>query len=199
MANAISTISLGDALFGKTQQKLLALLYGRPERSFYTREILDFVKAGRGSVQRELERMAAAELLVVSRIGNQTHYQANSACPIFSELASLVRKTFGIAEVIRQAINPMEAQIQSAFVYGSTAKGEARADSDIDLMLIGRDLAYGQVMETLMDAERQLGKTINPTIYTAEDFRTKRLAANHFLTRVLEQPRIEIIGKLPPE
>lgn len=192
-------ISLGDALFGKTQQKLLALLFGTPERSFYTREILDSVKAGRGSVQRELERMAAAELLVVSRIGNQIHYQANSACPIFSELASLVRKTFGIADVIRQAINPMEAQIQSAFVYGSTAKGGARADSDIDLMLIGRDLAYGQVMENLMNAEQQLGKTINPTIYTAEDFMAKRLAANHFLTRVLEQPRIEIIGKLPPE
>lgn len=92
MENAKHAVSLGDALFGKTQQKLLVLLFSTPERSFYTTEILNFVNTGRGCVQRELERMVAAELLVVSHIGNQTHYQANPACPIFADMTSLVRK-----------------------------------------------------------------------------------------------------------
>lgn len=189
-------VLLGDALFSKTQQKLLALLFGKPDQSFFTNEIMRSAQVGRGSVVRELERMLAAGLITLAHQGNQNHYQANPACPIFNELIALVRKTFGIADVIKAALRSLNAQITASFIYGSVAKGEAKAESDVDLMLIGEGLAYAQVMECLASAEQMLGRTINPTIYTAQDFSAKLTAKNSFLVRVLEQPRIHILGEV---
>ncbi len=188
--------SLGDALFTKTQQRLLGLLFGKPDQSFFTNEIIRWAGLGKGTILRELERMHAAGLLLQIRRGNQMHYQANAECPIFPELIAIVRKTFGIGDIIRAALTPLEAHIFQGFIYGSIARGEATASSDVDLMLVGDELSYSQVMALLAAAEVAIGRTINPTIYTPQDFASKWNAGNHFLQRVMEQPRITLWNRM---
>lgn len=197
MVLAMSAISLSDALFSTTQQKVLGLLYGKPDQSFYANEIARWAKVGKGSLMRELERLHSAGILTLSRQGNQTHYQANPACPIYGELAGIVRKTFGIAEVLRTALAPLAGQLTWAFVYGSIAKGDEHDGSDIDLMLIGEQLSYGEVMEHLLEVEEQLGRTINPVLYSVADWQSKKAAGSSFVTRVNQQEKIDLIGQDP--
>jgi len=185
---------LGDALFTTTQQNLLGLLYSRPGKSFYTREILRLTGMGVATIKSGLDRMVAAGILSMTRIGNQHHYQANPECPIYEELLGIVKKTFGIADALRQALKPVDNQLQIAFVYGSIAKGTDVSDSDIDLMLVGFDLAYGDVIELLMPVELSLARSINPTIYTPEEFYSKLMEGSGFLGRVKDQPKLMIKG-----
>ncbi|MEB0090970.1 nucleotidyltransferase domain-containing protein [Pseudomonas sp. CCI1.2] len=194
----IST-SLGDALFTTTQQKVLGLLYGKPDESFFTNEIVRWASVGKGSLVRELSRLHGAGILFIRRQGNQVHYQANPDCPIYSELMGIVRKTFGIAGLIRLALSPIADQLRWAFIYGSIAKGNERSTSDIDLMLIGESLQYGDVMELLIPLEEQTGRTINPTLYTLADWQTKLESSNSFVLRVEQQEKINIIGSNPKE
>ncbi len=185
---------LGDALFTTTQQNLLGLLYSRPGKSFYTREILRLTGMGVATIKSGLDRMVAAGILSMTRIGNQHHYQANPECPIYEELLGIVKKTFGIADALRQALKPVDNQLQIAFVYGSIAKGTDVSDSDIDLMLVGFDLAYGDVIALLMPVELSLARSINPTIYTPEEFYSKLMEGSSFLGRVKDQPKLMIKG-----
>lgn len=185
---------LGDALFTTTQQNLLGLLYSRPGKSFYTREILRLTGMGVATIKSGLDRMVAAGILSMTRIGNQHHYQANPECPIYEELLGIVKKTFGIADALRQALKPVDNQLQIAFVYGSIAKGTDVSDSDIDLMLVGFDLAYGDVIALLMPVELSLARSINPTIYTPEEFYSKLMEGSGFLGRVKDQPKLMIKG-----
>lgn len=189
-----STSRLGDALFSTTQQKVLRLLYGRPDESFYVNQILRITGMGVHTIKRELDRMKAVGILTMTKIGNQHHYRANSECVIFSELSGIVRKTFGIADIIKAALKQCDDRIDLAFIYGSIAKAEEVASSDIDLMVIGRELAYAELMEMLFDAEQSLGRTINPTIYDADELESKRKQKNAFIVRVMEQPKIWIKG-----
>lgn len=191
---AVQPLTLSDALFTATQQKVLGLLYGKPDRSFYANEIDRWAKVGKGSLMRELERLQRAGVLTLSRQGNQTHYQANPDCPIYGELLGIVRKTFGIGEQLRAALAPLAGQLAWAFVYGSIAKGEEHAGSDIDLMLIGENLSYSDVMERLMPVEECLGRAINPTLYTPADWLARKTAGNSFVLRVSEQEKINLIG-----
>ena len=184
--------SLANVLFTKTQQRVLGLLYGQPEQSFYLNQVVSLANIGKGSVNRELERLTAAGLAVKRKVGNQSHYQANPECPIFQELLSIVRKTFGVADVIRSTLDSVLDDIALAFVYGSTAKAEDTAKSDIDLFVVTEALAYSEVMELLFEAERQLGRTINPTIYGLDELKEKVQQENAFVTRVLAQPKIWI-------
>lgn len=186
--------SIGDALFTKTQQKVLGLLFSKPEKSFYTNEIMRWASIGRGTVGRELEKLVSAGLLNVTREGNQNHYQANSECPIYEELLSITRKTFGIADVLKRVLEPMKADISSAFIYGSIAKGTDKAKSDIDLMIVGGNLSYSDIMALLGSAENELGRTISPTIYSDAEFLKKLGEKNSFLTRVMQQEQIQLIG-----
>jgi len=190
----VQPLTLSDALFTATQQKVLGLLYGKPDRSFYANEIDRWAKVGKGSLMRELERLQRAGVLTLSRQGNQTHYQANPDCPIYGELLGIVRKTFGIGEQLRAALAPLAGQLAWAFVYGSIAKGEEHAGSDIDLMLIGENLSYSDVMERLMPVEECLGRAINPTLYTPADWLARKTAGNSFVLRVSEQEKINLIG-----
>ncbi|WP_287603000.1 transcriptional regulator [Thiothrix sp.] len=155
--------SIADALFTKTQQRVLATLFGKPDQSFYLNEIVRLANIGKGTVKRELERMTAAGLLTIKRIGNQNHYQANPDSPIYSELLGITRKTFGIADVIKTALLPLDAQIEQAFIYGSVAKQQDTASSDIDLMVISDTLPYATLMTALIEAEPTVGRPINPT------------------------------------
>lgn len=193
------SISLSDALFSATQQKVLSLLYGKPSQSFYANEIGRWAQVGKGSLMRELERLHAAGILTLSRQGNQTHYQANPQCPIYAELLGIVRKTFGIAEQLRAALMPLAEQVEWAFVYGSIAKGSDHSGSDVDVMLIGENLSYSDVMECLLPLEEQLGRTINPTLHTLADWQAKKAAGNAFVVRVEQQEKIDLIGRNPEE
>jgi predicted nucleotidyltransferase len=189
----------GNGLFSATQQKVLGLLYGKPDQSFYANEIVRWVASGKGSVMRELERLLAAGILTMTRQGNQTRYQANPRSPIYNELLGIVRKTFGMGEQIRLALQPFAEQLVWAFIYGSIAKGGAHAGSDVDLMLIGSDLNYGELMEQLMPVEESIGRPINPTLSTLEDWASKSASGNSFVLRIGQQEKINLIGHDPLE
>ncbi|MHC8288624.1 nucleotidyltransferase domain-containing protein [Pseudomonas sp. XS1P51] len=195
----MKNLSLSEALFTATQQKVLGLLFGKPDQSFYANEIARWAQVGKGNLMRELDRLQRAGILTMTRLGNQTHYQANPACPIYAELLGIARKTFGIAEPLRQALQTFSEQIIWAFVYGSIAKGQANASSDIDLMLIGEGLHYSEVMERLIPVEEQLGRTLNPTLYTLDDWGAKLAAENSFVVRVAQQDKINLMGENPLE
>ena len=185
---------IGDALFSKSRQKVLTLLFGKPDQCFYTNEIVRWAKVGTGSVQRELERLVDAGLLLRTKTGNQNHYQANSTAPIFNELVAIVKKTFGISQPITEALQLLDARLTLVFIYGSVAKGSEIASSDIDIMLVGNDLEYGEVVACLEPVEEMLNRPINPTLYAPKDFNQRLAQGNHFLSRVMNQPRLMIKG-----
>jgi predicted nucleotidyltransferase len=187
---------LADALFTKTQKNVLQLLYGRPDRSFYTKEILRLTGMGVHTIKRELDRMVEAGILTLKSVGNQKHYQANPVCPLYEELISIVKKTVGVVDVLRDALEPLKKNILVAFIYGSVAKGQERAASDIDLMLIANELSYTELMELLIPAQEIMKRVINPIIYSREEFQNKVQQENHFLERVLEQDKLLIIGNM---
>jgi hypothetical protein len=136
-----ATPGLADALFAKVQQRVLGVLFGNPGRSFYANEVIGLARSGTGAVQRELARLEGAGLVTATRVGKQKHYQANRASPVFQELRPLVLKTSGLGDVLREATAPLSSRIRAAFVYGSVAKGEDTATSDIDLLVIGEGLS----------------------------------------------------------
>ena len=187
---------LTNALFTKTQQNVLGLLYGQPERSFYTREILSLTGMGVHTIKRELDRMVSAGILVSFRVGNQKHFQANPECPIYAELKGIVNKTVGVVDVVSGVLEPLAEKIDTAFVYGSVAKGKDSSDSDIDLMIISDQVGYAELMECLLPAQEKLGRVVNPTVYGADEFKDKLSKGNHFLERVIEQEKILITGSV---
>jgi predicted nucleotidyltransferase len=192
----MGTISVGlsDALFTKTQQRVLGLLFANPGRSFYSNEIVRLAASGTGAVQRELEKLTAAGIIEVRVVGNQKHYQANRQSPVFEELHGIAVKTFGIADILRNFLEPFKDRIQAALVYGSVAKGFDTADSDIDLMIVSGDLSYADLFTALSDAESKLGRSVKPTIYKPAELQRKLKGDNAFLLRVLEQPVIFLLG-----
>jgi len=190
----MNPVSIADALFTKTRQRVLGLLYGNPHRSFYTNEIVRCAAMGRGTVKRELDRLASAGLLRVTATGNQRHYQANADNPVFMELRCLVQKTFGIADLLREALQPLDDRVVSAFVFGSVAKGEDNAGSDVDVMVVADGLPYAELMQALAAAEPALGRPVNPTLYTQAEFTERRASKSAFMTRVMEQPKLWIKG-----
>ena len=189
------TTSIGDALFTKSQQKVLGLLYARPDKSFYTNEIMRWASMGRGTISRELDKLVGAGLLTLSKTGNQNHYQANSSNPVYDELVGIVRKTFGIADEIRTALTSLTTHIDCAFVFGSVASGKESSDSDIDLMIIG-DVSFTQVVSALYSTQEGLRREINPKIYTKEEWSHMVKIKDAFITEVLAKPRINVIGDI---
>jgi predicted nucleotidyltransferase len=191
---APARLGLADALFSGTQQRVLTLLFGQPDRSFYATEIIALARGGSGAVQRELARLVQSELVTVRSSGNQKHFQANRASPIFEELSGIVRKTMGLADPLRAALAPLAHRIRAAFVYGSVAKREDAAGSDIDLMIVSDDVTYADLYRTLEAVSEQLGRKVNPTIYTSAELGKRVAAGGAFVKRVLEQPKIWLKG-----
>jgi predicted nucleotidyltransferase len=186
--------SLADALFSTTQQRVLALLFGQPDRSFYATELIKMARSGSGAVQRELASLAQSGLVTVSHIGNQKHYQANSDSPLFTELSGIIRKTVGLAEPLRDALRPLASGIVAAFVYGSVAKRKDTARSDIDLMVISDALNYADIYAALEPVSARLERHVNPTVHSRREFTEGVKEGNAFVTRVLEQPKVWVIG-----
>jgi predicted nucleotidyltransferase len=186
--------SLADALFSSTQKRVLGLLFGQPQRSFFANEIIGRVGAGSGAVQRELKKLADSGLVSVSWVGNQKHFQANSNSPIFHELCGLIRKTVGLIEPLRTALEPHKRAIELALVYGSVARAEDTAASDIDLLLVSDALSLEEVYRLVASAEHALDRKVNPTLYTTEEFSRRRRERSPFLSRILGGKTIVLIG-----
>jgi predicted nucleotidyltransferase len=184
---------LCSGLFGKTRQAVLALLYGRVDSSFYTKQILDAVKIGRGSVQRELKNLTDTGIIIREVQGRQVYYHANEKCPIFEELKSIVRKTFGVADVIRQSLASSVRKIRIAFIFGSIARSADDRRSDIDLMVVGR-ISFGDVVSLLGPAEEKLAREINPVVYPIAEFKRKVKEDHYFVKTVLEEEKMFVIG-----
>lgn len=184
---------LSDALFTGTQQQVLGLLYGQPERSFYVKEILRLTGMGVATIKRELDRMLGAGILSMTRIGNQHHYRANPQCPVYDELIGIVKKTFGLTGVIQQALEPLAGKIDRAFIFGSVASGKETATSDIDLLVIG-DVGFTELVEALYPIQEILGREVNPKIYRKAEWTRLKTAREAFVTEVLTKPSMDIFG-----
>ncbi len=190
----VNEISLSSALFSNVQKRILALIFGSPERTFYMTEIVRSVHSGTGAVERELSRLQRSGLVSVQRIGNQKHYRANSQSPIFHELHSIVQKTIGLKEPLKDSLESYADRIKFAFVYGSVAKQTDAARSDIDLMVVGDDITYSDLYAGLQQAETILGRPVNPTILDSEEWRRRRARKNAFIEKISSQPKIFIFG-----
>lgn len=186
--------SLADALFSATQQRVLAYLFGQPERSFFATELIGLAGGGSGAVQREVARLAESGLVTVKRVGTQKHYQANPKSPIYAELCGIAQKTVGLAEPLREALAPLAKRIKAAFVYGSVAKRSDTAASDIDLMVISDSLTYADLFTAVEKATTRLGRAVNPTVYSRREIAKRVKQDNAFVTRILAQPKIWLIG-----
>jgi predicted nucleotidyltransferase len=194
MGTMSQSVSLSDALFSKVQQRVLALIFTHPERSFYASEIVRKVHSGVGAVGRELSKLERSGIVSVERIGNQKHYRANRAAPIFRELRGLVEKTLGLAEPIRQSLGPYADTIRSAFIYGSVAKGTDTAGSDIDLMVIGDNLNYSDLYSAAHSAESRLGRKVNPLFLSFKNWQRKASEDGSVISKISHAPKIFIVG-----
>jgi predicted nucleotidyltransferase len=187
-------LSLSNALFSKVQQRVLALIFGHPEQSFYTSQIVRHIDSGVGAVERELAKLEHSGLVNVERIGNQKHYRANLKAPIFKELRGLVEKTVGLAETVRRALEPYANSIESAFVYGSVARQADSAHSDVDLMVIGDDLSYSDLYTAAQQAESKLQRKVNPLFLSQVDWQRKASDSGSVIHKIAKSPKIFIIG-----
>lgn len=188
-----NTLPVADALFGKTRQAVLATLFGNPGRAFYTREIVHRAKSGASQVQRELDQLTRAGLAIRERRANQVYYQANESASIYHELAVLVAKTFAIADFLRMALVPLSTRMQVAFIYGSVARGEHHATSDVDLLVVS-DLLLSDLDGALREVEGRIGRPVSPTLMDASEFARRRKTKDHFLRTVLASPKIFLVG-----
>lgn len=185
--------TIASALFNGTRMSVLALLFSHAQEEFYFRQIVYSVGGGIGSVSRELRRLTDAGILHRRIKGSNVYYQANSECPVFNELKGLIVKTAGIADIIRSALISMSDRISIAFIYGSFAKGEESATSDVDIMIAG-DIDFADAVSALETAQETLGREINPSVYSLREYRKKLRTGHRFLTSVVNGPKIMLLG-----
>lgn len=189
-------MNLADLLFGAYRRDVLALLLLHPGESFHVREIARITNRPANTLYRELATLAKAGLLSRRAQGNQVHYEANTQSPIYEELRGILKKTTGVADVLRFALEPLADRIKLAFVYGSIASGKESALSDVDVMLVGDAMKFEEAVNALAPAEEILRREINPHVYDLREFRAKVERREPFITRVLGGPRIMLIGDL---
>ena len=187
------TGNLASLLFGTYRRDALALLLLHPEDSLHVREIGRITGKAPGTILRELNRLADAGVIIRRPVGNQVQFQANAACPIYEDLRNILKKTAAIADVLREAMEPLADRIQAAFVYGSVARGDERSGSDLDVMILG-EAKFAEVVHALAAAQETLRREINPNLYPIREFRAKVAAGDPFLKRVLADKKIFLIG-----
>lgn len=184
-----------ELLFSTYHRKILALLLLHPERSYYVREIARLAAVPPGSVHRELKRLAASGLLQRETVGNQVRYRADRGCTLYPELAGIFRKTAGLADPLRESLAPLQSMIDLAFVFGSIAQGKEGQASDIDVFVIG-EVSFGELVAALAGAHDRVGREINPVVMQRDDFVKKLVTADRFVTRVMQEEKIFLIGDL---
>jgi len=189
-------MSIADALFSESQSRLFRWLFGQPKRSFHLSELRRLTGLGSASLQRELRKLTDAGLVSSERVGNLRRFQANPKSPVLGELVALTRKTLALEPMLREALSPLIPRLRAAWIFGSVAKQADTATSDIDVMVIGEDLALGEVLERLLPLEAELGRKINPTFYSPAEFERRRAELDSFVSRVLAQPILSLIGEV---
>ena len=182
-----------ELLFGAYRRRVLSLLLLRPDESFYVREIGRLTGVSAGSLHRELKALTQAGLLVRAASGNQVRYQANRDCAIFQELAGIFRKTAGLADVLRELLSPRADDIVFAVVFGSVARGTQKSTSDVDLLVVG-SVSFEDVVGASHLARERLGREVNPVVMSKAEFRAKRRARDRFISRVLNEPKLFVMG-----
>ena len=185
---------LAAALFSRVRLRILAIIFGHPERQYQLSEIIRIARSGRGAVQRELGNLTQAGIVSVSLANGRKFYQANQQCPIFSELNSVIIKTEGLLGPLQEALGGLAPKIKIAFVYGSVAKGYDTAKSDIDLFIIGHEIGYGEIYSALQKTEKKLMRPINPTVMSWAEWKQKALAKNPFIHKIERQPKLFVLG-----
>jgi predicted nucleotidyltransferase len=190
-------MSIATALFTDSQSRVFRWLFGQPERGFHLSELRRLTGLGSASLQRELNRLAEAGLVNTARVGNLRRFQANDQSPVYAELHALTRKTLGAEPALREALEKLEPDLKNAWIYGSVAKQTDTAKSDIDVMLVGEKLTLNRVLKVLVPLEPQLGRKINPTLYTPAEFKRRRAERDSFVNRILAQPTLPLIGNAP--
>jgi predicted nucleotidyltransferase len=190
-------MSIATALFSDSQSRVFRWLFGQPERGFHLSELRRLTGLGSASLQRELNKLAEAGLVDTDRVGNLRRFQANVQSPVYAELLALTRKTLGVEPMLRDALSPLAPDLKTAWIYGSVAKQTDTAASDIDLMLVGDKLTLAKLLKVLVPLEPQLGRKINPTLYTPAEFKRRRAERDSFVNRVLAQPILPLIGDVP--
>lgn len=186
--------NLVEILFSAYRRRVLAALLLRPEESFHVREIARLIGVPVGSLHRELKLLSEAGLLLREPAGNQVRYRANRDCPIFEELAGIFRKTVGLADVLREALAPLGEELEMAFIFGSVAQGKERITSDVDVFVVGT-APFARVVQALAQTHARIGREINPVVMSRDVFRTKYAKGDRFVTRVVKEPKIFVIGK----
>jgi predicted nucleotidyltransferase len=181
-------------LFGSTRRRVLGWLLGHPDEAYYLRELVRHIGGAVGAVQRELELLTASGLVRREVRGKQVYFQANQKAAIFPELQGLFAKTVGLVDILRESLTPLADHVRAAFVFGSAARGELHASSDVDLLVVG-DVSFGDVITAIQGAEKRLGRDVNPTVFSEDEFQTKVLAKHHFVTAVLGQPKMFVVGE----
>ncbi len=180
-------------LFSTYRRKVLGLLLLRPDVSLHVREISRLTGVPAGSLHRELRALTDAGLLQSEPAGNQVRYRANRTCPIFSELTEIFRKTAGLVDLLRDALAPLASRIEAAFVFGSMAIGTEGANSDVDVFVLG-NVGFTDVVAALSPLRKRLGREINPVVTTPADFAAQRASRDRFVTRVMDEPKLFVIG-----
>ena len=185
---------LGTLFFGAYRRQVLALLLLRPEESFHLRELARVTNTQPGTLRRELTQLAEAGVLSRERVGNLVRYKANPDCPIYDELRGILKKTAGVADILRDSLAPLTDKIAVAFVYGSVASGTERRSSDIDVMVVGT-ASFEEVVQALHRSQEELRREVNPNVYRPDEFKKKVKEKDPFLSRLLEQPNLFVLGK----
>ena len=184
---------LGTLFFGAYRRQVLGLLLLHPDESFHLREIARATNTQPGTLRRELTQLADAGVLSREKVGNLVRYKADSTCPIYDELRGILKKTAGVADVLREALAPLNDKISVAFVYGSVASGAERRVSDIDVMVVGR-ASFEEVVGALHACQERLRREINPTVYSLAEFRRKANEKSSFVARALRESKLFIQG-----
>lgn len=186
--------TLAHQLFGQTRSAVLSALLLHPESSLHVRELARLTGASAGSLHRELRLLADMGLLLRQEVGRQVHYRANSAHPVYAELAQLLRKTVGLVDVLRQALEPVGNKVELAFVYGSMASGTERPGSDVDLMVLGQ-ASFAELARVLAPAQAALRRDVNPTVMTRREFAQKLAANDSFARSVMRGDKLWLKGE----
>lgn len=189
-----SSSGLAGALFSTTQQRILGLLFGQPGRRFFANELIQLTGSGSGAVQRELHRLTDSGLVVATKEGGRRYFHANPTAPLFDELRSIMLKTVGAAEPIRAALAALTPQVRLALIYGSVAKGQETASSDLDLLVVSDSLTLEQLYAALASAEHRLSRKVSVTLYTSAEYQHRVTEENPFLTKVLAGEHITLMG-----